>query len=106
MIAGCATQFGRVVDAPVHIRLMSQPLGMTYYILTILENDQIDGEVERINKSKSILAFLDKKAPLSTDQYRHRRKKGDFIIMFDCGSFYNRIKIHFDEGVVQDLSCK
>ena len=107
LLGGCATQFGYKVLEPVDVYFASKPELLTYHLLTVVENAQLQRGYGPVTKTEAVQSFIAKNAqPLVAHGEKKQFEQGDWIVLLDCGSYYKRQNFYFENTVSATLSCE
>lgn len=104
-VSGCATQFGKKYDKSVSVRFTSEPNYLGYYIISILENEQLGSGFDPLKKKDKVLNIIASKNRITARKIWTKVKPGEYVVMVDCGTHVTRNRVHFEDGLDQTLHC-
>lgn len=104
-VSGCATQFGKKYDQSVSVRFKSEPTHLGYYVISILENEQLGNGFESLKKKDKLLNIISSKNRITANEYWTKVKPGEYVLVIDCGDYLTRKYVDFEDGLDQILRC-
>lgn len=104
-VSGCATQFGKRYDKSVNVRFTSEPHYLGYYIISILENEQLGNGLSNLIKNEELLRVINKKSRITANRYWTLVRPGEYVILIDCENYIARRQVDLVAGLDQTLHC-
>tara|TARA_Y100000780_G_scaffold203419_1_gene197218 strand:- start:318 stop:686 length:369 start_codon:yes stop_codon:yes gene_type:complete len=105
VLIGCAPKFGKRYDKNVEVIFHSQNKRIEFYILTLEQNEQLGSDYSDIKKATNLSLLSNLPTRNYTNENTQRIKPGEYVILFDCGNYYSRELVFFEEKHHITLNC-
>ena len=107
LTSGCATRHGRVERAPAMVTITSDPPGLSYFVISPQENDELGGDYADLTASGDLAEHLNRKhIALRAYGEEHGRTPGEKVLLIDCGARYERLSVSFEGSQELTLRCR